>query len=277
MDRAESIKNKARPHGVIDLTGSFLWVLGVLALPLALQGAVPRSRHGQDPWDQPAWLADSLPGPAALFAGGRPALRPALWLGRQQPFGLPGLSSHALAVSWPTGGTLVSAGLHQLDAPGWRERQLLLEAQRSWRRETRAGVGLELRQASTGEWRDSELRMRGGACWGSGPLRLAFHVQHPVPGVDSPSERGLSAACRLSKTWWVGWSLDQEGAGRQERLVLRGARGGLGLALSLRPGLGWEAAGKADWKGLSLRIAWRSHPVLPPESAWGFAWLGAGQ
>jgi hypothetical protein len=277
MNRAKSIKNWARALGGIGVPGLILALLTTAALPPAGMAQVPRSRQGQDPWDQLAWLADSLPGPAALFAGGRPAPRPALWLGRQRPFDLRDLSSQALAVSLPVGGTLLSAGLHQLDAPGWRERQLLMEAQRTWRRDSRVGLGLELRQAATEDWRDHELRLRGGACWSAGPLRLAFHLQHPAPGVDSPSERGLAAACRLSKVWWLGWSLDQEGAGRQERLALGGTHGGLGLALSWRPGLGWEAAGKADWKGLSLRVAWRSHPVLPPEHAWGIAWLGAGQ
>ena len=276
MDRAECIKN---PGGIGGATARLRWVMLTLpALLAAGAGAVaPRSREAQDPWDQLAWLADSLPGPAALFAGGRCAPRLGVWLGHQRPFGHPDLASRALALAWPAGSWAVCAGLHQLDAPAWRERQLLLEIQHLPAGRVRAGLGLEWRHAATGDWRADEGRLRGGVDWGAGPLRLAFHLQQPRPGGDGLAERGLAASCRLSPVWWAGWSLVQEGSHTRERLVLGAVRHRLGLALGWRPGRGWEAAGRADWQGFSLRVAWRAHPILPPEQGWGVAWQGKGQ
>jgi len=276
MDRAECIKNRVGNGGGARLLQGILAVLpGLLA---AVAGAVvPRSREAQDPWDQLAWLADSLPGPASLFAGGRCAPRPAAWLGHQRPFGHPDLASRALALTLPAGPVGFCAGLHQLEAPAWRERQALLEVQKELPGRVRAGLGVEWRQAATTDWHEDEWRLRGGVDWGSGPLRLAFHAQQPRPGGRARAERGLAASCRLSPVCWAGWSLVQEGPRSRERLVLGVDRGRLGLALGWRPGLGWEAAGRAHWQGFSLRVAWRAHPILPPEQGWGVAWQGTGR
>lgn len=275
MDRAECIKNR---DGIGGVALRLMRALGVLtALLSTVAGAVvPRSREAQDPWDQLAWLADSLPGPAALFAGGRSAPCPGVWLGHQRPFGHPDLASRALAFALPTGPVVLCAGLHQLDAPAWRERQLLLEVQPTLPARVRAGLGVEWRLAATTDWQEDEWRLRGGVDWGAGPLRLAFHLQQPRPGDKAPAERGLAAACRLSPVWWAGWCLVQEGPRSREHLVLGAVRGRLGLVLGWRPGLGWEAAARAEWQGLSLRMAWRAHPVLPPEQGWGVAWRGGG-
>jgi hypothetical protein len=275
MDRAECIKNGGGIDGAVPVLARVLVVVG--ALLAAVAGAmVPRSREAQDPWDQLAWLADSLPGPAALFAGGRSAPRPSLWMGHQRPFNHPDLASRALAFTLPAGPGVLCAGLHQLDAPAWRERQAALELQAGLPGKARAGLGVEWRQAATTVWREEEWRLRGGVDWGAGPLRLAFHAQQPRPGGEARAERGLTAACHLSPVCWAGWSLVQEGSRGRERLVLGAMHGRVGLVLGWRPGLGWEAAGRADWKGLSLRVAWRAHPVLPPEQGWGVAWTGGG-
>lgn len=266
MNRAQCIKNGPWPP--------FSWAILLVATGVCA-AAVPRSSRARDPWLQLAWTLDSLPGPAALFEGGLPAPRVSCWTGRRSPFGLAGLSSTALAASWPTGLSVWQGGLHQLGFDDYRESQAVLEWQAPARGSARGALGLEWRQVADAGRREHALWARGAAAWSQGPLRLGLHLQEalfdrsagPAGGV-----RGLALGWRMGLGWGLVWAWEQEGVQRREQGGLLWQGRDRGLAAAWRPGRGWELAGRLRWKGLGLSASWWSHPVLPPTPAWGLDW-----
>jgi hypothetical protein len=197
-----------------------------------------------------------------------------------------GLHSTALAggIAGPWGRW--NAGLHLLEAGPWRERQTALR----WAPSPGPGaagfdwsVGLEAREAGGQGRAERSWWPLADLTWQWDPLAAGLRLQAPVEGlgaggVGGPGlESGLDLSWQATRHWSVVWRLERSAGRQREQAALVWRRTDLGLAAAWKAGRGWELAGRTDWRGLSLSLAWWVHPILPPTSSWSMEWTPAGR